>query len=130
MDRLGILGGSAVTATTVTVPIVRTGAPEAVVTAVAVAGVLTGAASRNFQSEFVDAFAAGTVGFFAAVTLVALGYAGNAEVNEVVGSQYNVGVLVYLRSLGFSVVAGLVAAVGGGVGAGLRYAASDLAGDA
>ena len=127
MDKLAVLGGSAVAATTVTLAIVGVGTPEAVAAALLLSGVLTGAASRSFQSEFLDAFAAGTLGFAVAVTLVSFGFGGIRGANELFGTIYNFGVLVYVAALGFSPVPGLCAAIGGSVGARLQYAVRDHA---
>jgi hypothetical protein len=116
-----VVGGSAVTAPTVALAVMRIGTPEAVVGALLLAGVLTGAASRSFQSEFVDAWAAGVLGFILSVTLVAFGFGGLAEANNIAGTMYNLGALVYVGLIGFSPVVGLVAAVGGGAGAKRQY---------
>jgi len=62
VDRLAILGGTSVAATTVAVAVTRVGTPEAVFGALLLAGVVTGVASRTFQSECLDAFDAGTSG--------------------------------------------------------------------
>ena len=88
---------------------------------------LTGAASRSFQSEFLDAFAAGTLGFAVAVTVVSFGFGGVGAANDIYGSRYNFGVLLYLAAVAFSPLPGLCAALGGGVGARLRYAVRDHA---
>ena len=127
MDRLVVLGGSGVAATTVTVGIMTAGTPEAVAAALLLSGVLTGAGSRSFQSEFLDAFAAGTFGFAVAVTLVSFGFGGVRAANALLGSSYNFGVLVYVASLGFSPIPGLCAAIGGSAGARLQYAVRDRA---
>ena len=125
MDKLAVTAGSAVTTTTVSLAVLEVGTPEAVVGALVLAGVLTGAMSRSFQSEFMDAWAAGTFGVALAVTLVAFGFGGLAEANDIIGSRYNWGVLVYVGMIGFSPVAGLCSAVGGGLGAKLQYAVRD-----
>lgn len=125
MDRLAVLGGSGVAATTVTLAVLEGGTPEAVAGALLLAGVLTGAASRSFQSEFMDAWAAGTAGFALSVTIVALGFGGIGAANALFGSMYNWGVVVYVAAVAFSPVPGLCAAVGGGVGARLQYAVRD-----
>lgn len=128
MDRLAVTAGAVVSGTTGTVAILRVGTPEAVLAAMLLAGVLTGAGSRAFQSEFRDAFFAGVLGFAGAVTLVAFPYGGLRRVNGLVGGRYNVGLLVWLGALGFSLVPGLVSAVGGEAGARLRRAVSGRVG--
>jgi len=127
MDRAVVLGGSALAATAVTLAIVDVGTPGGVAAALLLAGVLTGAGSRSFQSEFLDAFAAGTLGFAVAVTVVSFGLGGVDAANDLYGTIYNYGVLVYLAAVAFSPVPGLCAALGGGVGARVRYAVLDHA---
>ncbi|MFC3478612.1 hypothetical protein [Halobacterium litoreum] len=125
MDRLAVLGGTAAGATAITVAIVRFGTPEAVLGALLVTGVLTGSVSRRFQSEFLDAFAAGALAWAVAVTVVAFGFDGMAAANEFSRSILNVGLLMYLAAVAFSPLPGLCAAAGGGVGARVQYAVRD-----
>ncbi|MFB6270427.1 MAG: hypothetical protein ABEH83_10810 [Halobacterium sp.] len=130
MDRLAVAGGTVVTAATVTLAVLRAGTPEVVVLALIAAGALTGAASRSFQSEFLDAFAAGAFGFAAAVTVLAWGFGGADAATRFAGRTYNAGILVYLGALTFAPVPGLCAALGGGVGARVRRTVGDAAGRA
>ncbi|SEW03115.1 hypothetical protein [Halobacterium jilantaiense] len=128
MDRLAILAGGAVGAATVTAAVTRAGTPEAVAVALLATGVWTGAVSRSFQSEFLDAFFAGALGWALAVTLVAFAFGGTSTANELSQSVVDVGLLAYLSALGFSVVPGLCAAAGGGAGARIQYVVRDRLG--
>lgn len=128
MDKVAVLAGGAVGASAVTAAIARVGTPEAVAVALLAGGAVTGAISRSFQSEFRDAFFAGALSWAVAVTFVTFAFGGAGTANALTHRTVDVGLLTYLSALGFSVVPGLCAAAGGGVGARFRYAARDRLG--
>ena len=128
MDRLAVLGGGVAGALAVTAAIASIGTPEAVLVALVATGTATGACSRSFQSEFRDAFFAGALAWALAVTGIAFGFGGVDAASVTIGENYNAGVLVYVAALGFSVVPGLCAAAGGGLGARLQYTVRDRIG--
>lgn len=126
MDKLAVLSGSVVTAATSTFAVMRVGTPEAVVAALFLAGAFTGAVSRTYQSEFLDAWTAGSIGFALAVTAISFGLGGIADANELYGTIYNFGLVVWVAAVAFSPVPALVAAAGGGFGARVQYAVRRL----
>jgi len=128
MDRVAVLGGALLGSATIVAAIAWFGTPEAVLGALVVAGAATGAVSRRFQSEFLDAFAAGALAWVVAVTAVAFGFDGMRAANELSRSVLNVGLLMYLAAVAFAPIPGMCAAAGGGLGARVRYAVRDRLG--
>jgi hypothetical protein len=121
MDTPVTLGGAAVAAVAVTAALLESGTPETVALALFVAGAVVGATSRSFQSEFLDAYATGALGFALAATAVAWLFDGIGAANALYGEPYNLGLFPWLAGVAFAPVAALVAAAGGEVGARCRY---------
>jgi hypothetical protein len=125
MDRAVVAGGTVAAAAALTVALLESGTPEAVGLALFLAGAVVGAASRSFQSEFLDAYASGALGFALAVTAVAWVFDGVSAANAFYGAPYNLGLLPWLAGVAFSPVPALVAGAGGEVGARFRYRVTD-----
>lgn len=117
MDRVAVGVGSAVAALAVLAAFLTSGTPEATVLALLAAGALTGAISANFQSEFLDAWAACTLGTAVAVVVLFVPLGATGAVNRITGNTYNFGVVVLVGAVAFTPVAGLFGALGGRYGA-------------
>lgn len=120
MDRVAVGAGSLVAALALLAALAASGTPEAAILALVVAGALTGALSRNFQSEFLDGWAACTLGTTLAVVVLFGVLGGAGAVNRITGNTYNYGVVAVFGAVAFSPVAGLFGALGGRYGALLR----------
>jgi hypothetical protein len=120
MDRAAVAVGTTAGATALVASFVVSPTPEAAVLSVLAAGGLTGALSDNFQSEFLDAWAACTLGTGIAVVALfgPLGAAGT--VNELTGNTYNIGLVATLGMVATAPVVGLIGAFAGRYGALLR----------
>jgi hypothetical protein len=120
MDRVAVAAGTLVATLGLLASFVASGTPEAAILALLVAGALTGAVSRNFQSEFLDGWAACTLGTTLAVAAL-FGVLGAVDaVNRVMGNAYNFGIVAFFGAVALSPVAGLFGALGGRYGALLR----------
>jgi hypothetical protein len=120
MDRVAVGAGSLVAALALLAALIGSGTPEAAILSLVGAGALTGAASRNFQSELLDGWAACTLGTVLAVVVLFGVLGATGAVNRITGNTYNFGIVVFFGAVAFSPVAGLLGAFGGRYGALLR----------